>query len=38
VKLGDVLARAATSCQVLVLTCAPERYASVAGARIVTLD
>jgi chromosome segregation ATPase len=38
VKLGDVLTRAATSCQVLVLTCAPERYASVAGARILTLD
>lgn len=36
-RLGDVLTRAAVQCQILVLTCAPERYAHVEGARIVEL-
>lgn len=36
-RIGRTLSRAAPACQILVLTCAPERYRHVEGARVVTL-
>ena len=36
-KLGPILARAAGDCQVLLFTCTPGRFATVAPARVVTL-
>jgi len=36
-RLGTTLAEAAPSCQILVLTCSPERYQSVSDARVVQL-
>jgi len=35
--LAEVLARAGERCQVLVLTCTPERYRGIAGARVLDL-
>jgi chromosome segregation ATPase len=36
-RLGRTLELAAPDCQILVLTCTPERYQSVAGAKLVQL-
>jgi DNA repair exonuclease SbcCD ATPase subunit len=36
--MGEVLSRVGERCQVLVLTCFPERYADVAGARRLRLE
>lgn len=36
-RIGEVLALAATETQVLVLTCTPERFASVAPATVISL-
>jgi len=37
-SMGAALARAGESCQVIVLTCMPERYRNVGGARRVSLS
>ncbi len=36
--LGAALAEAGRTCQVIVLTCMPERYAGIGSARVVRLD
>ena len=36
--LGAALAEAGKTCQVIVLTCMPERYAGIGSARVVRLD
>jgi uncharacterized protein YhaN len=36
--LARVLGRAGERCQVLVLTCAPERYRGIEGARLLELE
>lgn len=36
-KMRAALAKAAESCQIIVLTCMPERYAGIAGAKYVDL-
>ncbi len=36
--LGAALAEAAKGCQVIVLTCTPDRYASIGSARVVRLE
>ncbi len=37
-RMGAAISLAARSCQVIVLTCMPSRYASVGNATLVTLD
>jgi DNA repair exonuclease SbcCD ATPase subunit len=37
-SIGRTLSRAAADCQILVLTCTPERYRHVEGARVVQLS
>ncbi len=35
--IGAVLAKAAKECQIVILTCVPERYANIGEATIVSL-
>jgi uncharacterized protein YhaN len=37
-RVGAVLSVAASSAQVIVLTCTPERYRSVGSAHVISLD